>query len=104
MENFRGIASGELEFAPITILTGANNSGKSTAIYALLVLKNVLSNPNQPLDSFFSLIFMNLGGFKETVHLKDEERRRIKLEVDCKDGAMQSTYALSLGKAQSVIQ
>ena len=37
LENFRGIRKGELELAPITILLGANNSGKTTVLEALLL-------------------------------------------------------------------
>ncbi len=40
LENFRIFKSKEvLDFAPITILTGTNNSGKSTAIKCLQLLK-----------------------------------------------------------------
>jgi len=41
LENFRVFENmTEFEFAPITILTGANNSGKSSVIKALLLLKD----------------------------------------------------------------
>lgn len=101
LENFRGIAKGEIEIAPLTILTGANNTGKSTIIYALLALKNVVTNPNQPLDSFFNFQFLNLGGFKETVHLKEEESRQIGLEIQSSSEAGECRYGVSLGKSKS---
>src|SRR6266511_4279271 len=72
LRNFRGIRNAQLELAPITILTGANNAGKSTVMYDLVTAKNVIRNPNQPLDSFFNLGFLNLGGFKPAVFMKDE--------------------------------
>ena len=80
IENFRGIKKINLETPKITVLTGANNSGKSSIIYAMLVLKNIINNTNQSLDSFFNLPFINLGGFKETVFQKDEDLN-IKLGV-----------------------
>ncbi len=48
LKNFRGIESAAVDLAPITVLTGANNSGKSSVMYGLLVLKNLAANPNQP--------------------------------------------------------
>ncbi len=38
--NFRGIKDGEIELAPVTILLGANNSGKSTILEALFLAPN----------------------------------------------------------------
>lgn len=40
LENFKGIKNGELEFAPLTILLGANNSGKTTVLEALFLAPN----------------------------------------------------------------
>jgi len=56
----------------ITVLTGPNNSGKSSIIYGLLTLKNVVLNPNQAVDSFLNLGFLNLGGFAQSVFMKKE--------------------------------
>ena len=40
LENFKGIKSGEIELAPLTILLGANNSGKTTILEALFLAPN----------------------------------------------------------------
>ena len=40
IKNFRGIERGELELAPLTILLGGNNSGKSTILEALFLVPN----------------------------------------------------------------
>jgi len=101
LKNFRGIESAAIDIAPITVLTGANNSGKSSVMYGLLVLKNLVANPNQPLDSFFNFIFMNLGGFKESVHLKADESRKIGLLIETSSGEVRSTFGIELGKSQS---
>jgi hypothetical protein len=101
LTNFRGIENANFELAPITVLTGANNSGKSTVMYGLLVLKSLLANPNQPLDSFFNFLFMNLGGFKENLHLKAEESRRIGLTVESHSENTHSSFGVELGKSQS---
>ncbi len=103
LKDFRGIAESDIEIGPMTILTGANNTGKSTLAYALLVLKNIVSNPNQPLDSFFNLQFLNLGGFKEAVHRKDEDSRRIGIGIQSAGKAGESSYQVALGKAKSTL-
>ncbi len=51
-------------------------------MYGLLTAKNVLTTPNQPLDSFFNFVFLNLGGFKESVHLKEEDERAIPIRLE----------------------
>ncbi|MCP8309240.1 MAG: AAA family ATPase [archaeon] len=42
IENFRGIKEGEIELAPLTILLGPNNSGKTTILEALFLAPNPL--------------------------------------------------------------
>lgn len=74
IENFRSIEKAEMDLGKITVLTGANNSGKSSVIYALLVLRNILTNPNQSLDNILTLPFINLGGFEQVVYLKKLDR------------------------------
>lgn len=73
IKGFRSIREQQVDLAPLTVLYGPTASGKSSLLYALLVLRKVLSNPNEPVDSFFSLGFVHLGGFEECVfnHQKD---------------------------------
>ena len=71
MRNFRSVAQSDLEIKPITVLTGANGAGKSSFMYGVMALRNILSNANQPADNFFNLGFVNLGGIKEVVTEKD---------------------------------
>ncbi len=73
IRNFRSIKSADLDLGKITVLTGANNSGKSSFIYGILALKNIVTNPNQSIDNLLTLPFINLGGFEQTVFNKDEE-------------------------------
>lgn len=40
IKNFRGIKEGEIELAPLTILLGGNNSGKTTILEALFLAPN----------------------------------------------------------------
>ncbi len=74
IQGFRSIENADLKLGKITILTGANNSGKTSVLYALMVLKNIVMNPSQTLDSCFNLPFINLGGFKEVIFMKREDK------------------------------
>ena len=67
IKNFRSIKQLDLEIAPITVLYGHNGTGKSSALYAPLTLKNIVTNPNQQLQGFFNYVFTSLGTFHEVV-------------------------------------
>jgi AAA15 family ATPase/GTPase len=103
IENFKSLRKAELTLGKITVMTGANNSGKSSFIYSLLALKNTIANPNQSVDACLTLPFINLGGFKETVFLKDETKN-INLEIISTDGEIEVAYKLSIGKVTSFIE
>lgn len=103
MENFRGVQKAEVELAPITVLIGSNNAGKSTILYALLTLKNVVANPNQPLDSFFNLGFLNLGGFKQAVFVKDENLK-VYLGIEAKGDNIVGQYGVVLAKHSGTLK
>lgn len=71
LENFRVFKElSEIEFAPITIFTGANNSGKSSVVKAIQLLKNNLASKNY--DSDLNLSFVsgdhNLSNFTDIVN------------------------------------
>jgi predicted ATPase len=100
LKNFRGIEEQQVDLGKITILTGPNNSGKSTVIYGLLALKNIILNSNQSLDSFLNLGFLNLGGFSQTVYFK-EENRQITLGIGTEVDGISSEYRATFGKKAS---
>ena len=57
LENFRVFKDfTEIEFAPITIFTGTNNSGKSSVVKAIQLLKNNLTTPDSDSDLILSFI------------------------------------------------
>ena len=68
IKNFRSIRDQSVELAPITVLYGPNGSGKSSLLYSLLVMKNIILNPNRTTSNFFGLQFVNLGSFEAVVH------------------------------------
>jgi hypothetical protein len=86
IKNFKGIDERgvRIDFAPITLLFGPNNAGKSTVIQALHLAREVLCNNNPDPDHVEGGgESMNLGGFKKFVHKHDLNRTvGIGLEID----------------------
>lgn len=80
LENFKGIRERvEIKLSPITLLFGANSSGKSTVVHALHYALEVLAHDN--LDADHTTLgghSIDLGGFRNLVH-GHEIDRRIKL-------------------------
>lgn len=68
IHNFKAFREADLDFAPLTLLVGANSTGKSTILQALLLLKQTVDygDPGVPLR--FEGPLINLGSFKETIH------------------------------------
>lgn len=79
LQNFRVFKEmTDFELAPLTILTGANSSGKSSLFKALLLIGN-----NVESNSFYKLDFTgtqhNLGSFRDALNKKcSEEKNYIK--------------------------
>ena len=73
IQNFKGIRrKAVIPLAPVTMLFGANSSGKSSILHALIYLFEVVVNRNP--DPEYSIItgeHLYLGGFKELVFGKD---------------------------------
>jgi hypothetical protein len=75
IENFKGIKKPtKIEFKPITLLFGANSSGKSTIIQALHYAREILERGNiDPDSTMLGGDSLDLGGFSNLVHNKDLE-------------------------------
>ncbi len=76
LENFKGIASRQrVEFAPLTLLFGANSAGKSSLLQALLYLQEVLERGTADVDrTELGGHVLELGGFARLVHRHETER------------------------------
>lgn len=92
LKNFRSVkdASG-LEIAPLTLVYGANGAGKSSLIYGLLTLKNILLNPSQQVDGFFNYSFASLGDY-EAVVFDHNTNNQIQVGIELSDGEFKVAY------------
>lgn len=84
LENFKGIREPvRVEFAPLTLLFGANNAGKSTIMQALIYAREVLERNN--CDAGKTELggdVVDLGGFKNLVHAHDYQNRTIRMRFE----------------------
>lgn len=99
VQNFRSIESCEVDFGPITVFFGPTAAGKSTLFYALLVLRNFILNPGQPVDGLFQLGFQNLGGFEACIF--NHQVSKV-LAIKASFGE-RSSYAVHFRKAEADI-
>jgi len=88
LENFKGIRdSVRLELAPLTLLFGPNNAGKSTVVQALMYAREVLERNN--CDAGQTQLgggVVDLGGFENLVYGRDLRRIiRMRFELDLRD-------------------
>ncbi len=67
IRNFRSIKEQNIDLTPITVVYGPTAAGKSSLLYGLLTLKNIVLAPNQNSSSFFTFGSSSLGGFQQVV-------------------------------------
>lgn len=86
LENFKGIgARTRVDLAPVTLLFGANNAGKSTILQALLYLSDIVNHGRADLDrTSLGGDSFDLGGFRRLVHGNDSRQSiQLRIEFDC---------------------
>lgn len=74
--NFKGIAARQrVDFAPVTLLFGANSAGKSTILHALAYVHELLARGDADLDhTFLGGDVLELGGFARLAHQHDTSK------------------------------
>ncbi len=87
IENFKCFQNKiDIDFGKLTLLTGANSSGKSSIIYSVL---GSLQSGEFPFQFSTNGKYVNMGDFKEIVH--DHNRKeKIKLDFTFKNGSIHS--------------
>lgn len=76
LENFKGVSGRQrIDFAPVTLLFGANSAGKSTILQALLYLHELLEHGDADVDrTTLGGQVVELGGFARLVHRHERAR------------------------------
>lgn len=79
IENFKGIAARQrIDFAPLTLLFGANSAGKSSILQALLYLHELIERGAADVDrTELGGNILELGGFARLVHKHDTDRAMV---------------------------
>ncbi len=86
IENFKCFhTKTDIEFGKITLLTGANSSGKSSIIYSIL---GAIQSGEFPLQFSTNGKYVNMGDFKEVSY--NHQRENIKLDFTFKDDVITS--------------
>ena len=90
LENFKGIREPvRIEFAPLTLLFGPNNAGKSTIVQALMYAREVLERNN--CDAGRTVLggdVVDLGGFENLVYKHELHRViRMRFELDLREAS-----------------
>ena len=97
LENFKGIgAPVRLEFAPLTLLFGPNNAGKSTIVQALMYAREVLErNECDVGQTMLGGDVLDLGGFRSLVHGQDTDQAiRMRFELGVGDEGLPEFWNL----------
>ena len=76
LENFKGIAARQrVDFAPLTLLFGANSAGKSSILQGLVYLHELLERGDADVDrTELGGEYLELGGFARLIHRHDANR------------------------------
>jgi hypothetical protein len=76
LENFKGFATRQrIDFAPLTLLFGANSAGKSTILHALLYLHELIERGSADVDrTELGGDVLELGGFARLVYRHKTDR------------------------------
>lgn len=102
MKNFRSAETADIPLAPITVVYGPTSSGKSSLLYAPLVLRNFVLNPNRQADAYLHLGFMDLGGFDACVFNHDTGRN-IDITITHHDNGKTASYGLDFSKTAGTL-
>jgi len=101
--NFKAFADRQsVPLKPLTLVFGANSSGKSSVIHALLLAHEGLATGN--LDVFKTRVggdAVDLGGFRQFVHRR-EVNRRVEWSAELPSRNLQGQSFAVLGNAKSV--
>lgn len=75
--------SGQISCAPLTILVGCNNAGKSSILQSMLVLSQTLRDPSSRARLVTKGDFVDLGGYFDILHGKGQSKfKKLSIEIE----------------------
>lgn len=91
IENFKGIATRQrIDFAPLTLLFGANSAGKSSILQALVYLHELIERGSADVDrTELGGHVLELGGFARLIHQHDTTRSIVLLAEFATPGGLE---------------
>jgi predicted ATP-dependent endonuclease of OLD family len=77
LRNFKSWREVDIEFGAITMLFGANSSGKTALLQFLLLLKQTVEHPDPTIPLFWGdeRSPVDLGGYLDAIHRHDPARK-----------------------------
>lgn len=84
LENFKSFGSKQkIPLKPITLIYGANSSGKSSVIHGYLLIREILKSNKFDLSSFIiGGELLDLGGYRQFLHKKEYGSRNLFIEIE----------------------
>jgi len=93
IRGFKAFKEAEIEFKPLTILIGANSSGKTSILQSLLLLKQSWELPDPQIPLAWEGKYIELPGFDETVN-KSLSDKKIGFSLIAKTGSLNEEFGV----------
>jgi predicted ATPase len=91
IRNFKRFASIELAIRPMTVLTGLNGTGKSTAIQAMLLARQVAESSDSRVVQLNGPYGLALGEALDVLH-PEAEQQEIEIRIDAAGAMMGNPF------------
>lgn len=102
--NFKSIRSAQVELLPLSLLVGANSSGKSSLLQAILAISQAVRSRTAGIGFPLNGEHARFGTFSETVHFRSSddgidksERNQISLQITLSNAASHALGRYRLG-------
>jgi predicted ATPase len=92
VENYKSIVQQSIDICPITLLAGANSSGKSSMMQPLLLFKQTLENPQQQSSIFLPGANVNLTTFDQIRSKVSSTPDNLKIGIETGCSQVVSTF------------
>ena len=96
LRDFKSVAEADVELGPLTVVVGANSSGKSTLLQAILALAQAFRSHTANAELPLNGDFVNLGTFDDTKNfLSDQSDNKMNIAFRLADSWHHPTQKLS---------